>query len=179
MLTIEDVDTKETLREVETFFATHIPDASLAPMGELPLRLDLDPTSVALQIHSAARTVAAINSHAPANYAREAMRVLNDVTSSVRLMVETKLLAHIAVAPDHDGLGYAQALLEETEHRHRADPLVDLWFGFVDDRDHATLDTYERMGFTLTPDPEGLPAAAHVVSRIRHSRNGIWIYKNV
>lgn len=178
-MSIDEIATPVAFRKVSQFFAAHISDVSSRAMGDPDLRRALDPTCVGLHITHNNRTVAAINSHAPAGFARGVNDALGDVNAAVRLMVRTKLLEHLAVAPGYRGRGYARALLEATEERHRADEEIEVWFGFVDDRERSSLGLYEHLGFVIAPNPPDLPGPAQIISRSYISRRGTWIYKQL
>ncbi|MDH6284502.1 GNAT family N-acetyltransferase [Prescottella agglutinans] len=175
--TIEDATTDTALRKVGQFFASHISDVSLRAMGTTELRAAIDPTSVALFIRENGGTVAAINSHAPIGFATGAAQIRGDPEPAYRLVLETKLLEHLAVAPRHRGRGHAHALIDEAEQRHRATGETDVWFGFVDDRERAALGLYQHMGFQIAQTPADLPGAANLIRRSHISRVGTWIYK--
>ncbi|WP_063045010.1 GNAT family N-acetyltransferase [Nocardia pseudovaccinii] len=175
---IEDIATDAALRKVGQFFATHISDVSPRVMGTAALRITLDPTGVALQIRSGVPTIAAINSHAPIGIAHGVATMLADVGAAMRLIAETKLLEHLAVAPRARGRGYARALVATAEQRHRADG-VGVWFGFVDARERHALGLYEHLGFRIAVTATDLPSPANVLGRAQISRSGTWFYKEL
>ncbi|MEU6562543.1 GNAT family N-acetyltransferase [Nocardia nova] len=174
---IEDADTDTALRKVGRFFAANISDVSPRAMGTAGLRAALDPTNVALQIRAGVPTVAAINSHAPLAIANGVATELGDPAAAMRLMAETKLLEHLAVAAAARGRGYARALVEAAERRHRADG-VSAWFGFVDERERDALGLYEHLGFCAATAAQ-LPGPANILGRAHISRSGTWFFKEL
>lgn len=174
-LVIENVSTDTALRKVGQFFSTHISDVSPRAMGRAPQRAALDPTNVALQIRDHRSTVAAINSHTPIGMARAVATALHDPAAALKLLTETRILEHLAVAPRARGHGCARALVEAAEQRHRADG-VGVWFGFVDQREHDALGFYQHLGFVPAAVAQ-LPGPVHLLGRTGITRRGTWFYK--
>lgn len=177
--TIETARTDVALRKMGQFFATHITDVHPTTMGTAELRAQIDPDAVALHIRGPHAAVAAINSHVPISFAQGAATSLGDLEGAARLLMETRLLEHLAVAPRHRGRGYARALLAAAEQQHRATDGVEVWFGFVDDRERDALGLYRHLGFEIAASTAELPGAANIIRRARISRTGTWIYKTL
>uniref|UniRef100_UPI0035A13736 GNAT family N-acetyltransferase n=1 Tax=Rhodococcus erythropolis TaxID=1833 RepID=UPI0035A13736 len=86
------------------------------------------------------------------------------------MLMETRLLEHLAVAPRRRGRGYARALLTAVEQQHRATDGVEVWFGFVDDHERDALGMYRHLGFEIAASTAELPGAANLIRRARISR---------
>ncbi|MET4614091.1 GNAT superfamily N-acetyltransferase [Rhodococcus sp. PvR044] len=179
--TIESVETDTALRKVTQLLQQHISGIGADSLGgDMANRDAADPEAVGLFIRDGARTVAAINSHRPVSFATGLTAAMpGQVATATELLIATRSLEHLAVAPSYRGRGYARALVAAAEERHRAAGGIDLWFGFVDDREGAALPMYEHLGFTSITDPGQLPGVASILGRSRVSRSGTWIYKNL
>lgn len=175
--TIETARTDVALRKMGQFFAAHIHDVSAKVMGTAELREQID--AVALHMRGPHAAVAAINSHPPISFAYGAATSLGDRDGAAGLLMETRLLEHLAVAPRHRGRGYARALLGAVEQEHRATDGVEVWFGFVDDHERGALGLYRHLGFEIAASAAELPGAANIIRRSRISRTGTWIYKKL
>ncbi len=123
--------------------------------------------------------VGAVSSHAPYALA-EAAGALVAPAAAASLLTQTRLLEHLAVAPEHRRRSLARRLLQEAATRHRAEPEVRLWFGFLDEREvDQAADVYRATGFRLVSSAGDLPAPANVLRHALNRRQGQWFWQEL
>lgn len=174
---IEEVTDDSGLRWMGRLFASTISGVTPQSVGTIAAQHEHDPDWVKLAMRDEdRRVIAALSSHLPLTLAQGAARFV-DEDAGYQLALRTRVLEHLAVHPSHRGRGYARALLARAEELHRGQTDVDLWFGFLDERERGAAAFYDELGFIRVETPAELPAPAHVLEHATLVRRGQWFYK--
>lgn len=178
--TIEEAKNDSDLRWSERLFQRTISDLGQHVVGTVALRLRKEFDGLLLLARSADRKVlGALNSHAPYQVADGVEQMAGPMMGD-RLRNETRLLEHLAVDPDHRRAGIAGDLIDQAGKSHAARG-IQLWFGFLDDRDdgRGVRAFYEAAGFHFAATPHELPDPASAVAKVASSRRGIWFWRDL